>query len=215
SHFLYFVYEYVHTHDLHSFLTRRSSDLHKLSKADLVWFLKNIYVSRKTDDAEITMKKQNKAFFQISGAGHEGILSAAAKVLRPSYDYFIPYYRDRALCLGLGHTSYEMLCQANGNTGDTASHGRQMPAHWGNVKLNIVSKSSCTGTQFLQAVGIAEAGRHLKKLKLKDSPVYNDQEIVYVSSGDGTTSQGEFWEGLTTACVNKLPVLFMIEDNGY
>ncbi|MFA5582681.1 MAG: thiamine pyrophosphate-dependent enzyme [Bacteriovoracaceae bacterium] len=188
---------------------------HKLSKADLVWFLKNIYVSRKTDDAEITMKKQNKAFFQISGAGHEGILSAAAKVLRPSYDYFIPYYRDRALCLGLGHTPYEMLCQANGNTGDTASHGRQMPAHWGNVKLNIISKSSCTGTQFLQAVGVAEAGLHLKKMNLKDSPVYNDQEIVYVSSGDGTTSQGEFWEGLTTACVNKLPVLFMIEDNGY
>ena len=188
---------------------------HKLSKADLLWFLNNIYVSRKTDDAEITMKKQNKAFFQISGAGHEGILSAVAKVLKPKHDYFIPYYRDRALVLGLGHTSYEQLCQANGNTGDTASHGRQMPAHWGNVKLNIVSKSSCTGTQFLQAVGIAEAGLHLKKMKLKDSPVYNDREIVYVSCGDGTTSQGEFWEGLTTACVNKLPVLFMVEDNGY
>lgn len=187
----------------------------KLSKADLKWFLKNVYVSRKTDDAEITMKKQNKAFFQISGAGHEGILSATAKVLKPKHDYFIPYYRDRALCLGLGVTPYEMLCQANGNTGDTASHGRQMPAHWGNVKLNIISKSSCTGTQFLQAVGVAEAGLHLKKMKLKDSPVYNDQEIVYVSCGDGTTSQGEFWEGLTTACVNKLPVLFMVEDNGY
>ncbi len=187
----------------------------KLTKADLKWFLHNIYVSRKTDDAEISMKKQNKAFFQISGAGHEGILSATAKVLKPKHDYFIPYYRDRALCLGLGVTPYEMLCQANGNTGDTASHGRQMPAHWGNVKLNIVSKSSCTGTQFLQAVGVAEAGLHLKKMKLKDSPVYHDQEIVYVSCGDGTTSQGEFWEGLTTACVNKLPVLFMVEDNGY
>lgn len=188
---------------------------HKLTKADLNWFLKNVYLSRKTDDAEISMKKQNKAFFQISGAGHEGILSAVAKVLKPKHDYFIPYYRDRALVLGLGHTPYEQLCQANGNTGDTASHGRQMPAHWGNVKLNIVSKSSCTGTQFLQAVGIAEAGLHLKNMKLKDSPVYNDNEIVYVSCGDGTTSQGEFWEGLTTACVNKLPVLFMVEDNGY
>ena len=188
---------------------------HKLTKADLNWFLKNVYLSRKTDDAEISMKKQNKAFFQISGAGHEGILSAVAKVLKPKHDYFIPYYRDRALVLGLGHTPYEQLCQANGNTGDTASHGRQMPAHWGNVKLNIVSKSSCTGTQFLQAVGIAEAGLHLKNMKLKDSPVYNDKEIVYVSCGDGTTSQGEFWEGLTTACVNKLPVLFMVEDNGY
>lgn len=188
---------------------------YKLSKADLIWFLKNVYVSRKTDDAEITMKKQNKAFFQISGAGHEGILSATAKVLKPKHDYFIPYYRDRALCIGLGVTPYEMLCQANGNTGDTASHGRQMPAHWGNVKLNIVSKSSCTGTQFLQACGVAEAGLHLKKMKLKDSPVYNDHEIVYTSCGDGTTSQGEFWEGLTTACVNKLPVLFMVEDNGY
>ncbi len=187
----------------------------KLSKADLTWFLKIIFQSRKTDDAEITMKKQNKAFFQISGAGHEGILSATAKVLKPKHDYFIPYYRDRALCIGLGVTPYEMLCQANGNTGDTASHGRQMPAHWGNVKLNIVSKSSCTGTQFLQACGIAEAGLHLKKVKLKDSPVYHDQEIVYVSCGDGTTSQGEFWEGLTTACVNKLPVMFMVEDNGY
>jgi 2-oxoisovalerate dehydrogenase E1 component len=187
----------------------------KLTKADLLWFLKNIYVSRKTDDTEITMKKQSKAFFQISGAGHEGILSAVAKVLKPKHDYFIPYYRDRALCLGLGVTPYEMLCQANGNTGDTASHGRMMPAHWGNVKLNIINKSSCTGTQFLQACGVAEAGLHLKKMKLKDTPIYHDQEIVYTSCGDGTISQGEFWEGLTTACVNKLPVLFMVEDNGY
>ena len=187
----------------------------KLSKADLLWFLKNIFVSRKTDDAEITMKKQSKAFFQISGAGHEGILSAVAKVLKPKHDYFIPYYRDRALCLGLGVTPLEMLCQANGNVGDTASHGRQMPAHWGNVKLNIVSKSSCTGTQFLQACGIAEAGLHLKKMKLKDTPIYHDHEIVYASCGDGTIAQGEFWEGITTACVNKLPVLFMVEDNGY
>jgi 2-oxoisovalerate dehydrogenase E1 component len=188
---------------------------YKLSEQDMIAFLRNIYLSRKVDDAEITMKKQNKAFFQISGAGHEGVLTAFAKVLKPKHDYFIPYYRDRALCLGLGMTAYEMLCQANGNTGDIASHGRQMPSHWGHVGLNIISKSSCTGTQFLQACGIAEAGLHLKKMKLKDGPVYHDQEIVYVSSGEGTTSQGEFWEGLTTACVNKLPILFMVEDNGY
>lgn len=176
-----------------------------LKKRDLKKMLENIVKSRRLDDAEIRMKKQSKAFFQISGAGHEGILTAASMVLSSKKDQFICYYRDRALCLGLGVSPYEMLCQANGNTGDTASYGRQMPAHWGNKKLNIVTKSSCTGTQFLQAVGLAEAGRKLGK---KD-------EIVYVSSGDGTTSQGEFWEGLTTACVNKLPVLFMIEDNGY
>jgi 2-oxoisovalerate dehydrogenase E1 component len=188
---------------------------YKITKKDLEWFLKNIFLSRKIDDMEISMKKASTAFFQISGAGHEGILSAAAKVLKPAYDYFIPYYRDRALCLGLGVTPYEFLCQANGNIGDTASHGRQMPAHYGNVKLNIISKSSCTGTQFLQAVGIAEAGKYLSKIKLKNGPKYHDDEIVYCSTGDGTTSQGEFWEGLTTACVNKLPVLFMVEDNGY
>jgi 2-oxoisovalerate dehydrogenase E1 component len=187
----------------------------KLTKETLLKFWTNIILSRKIDDAEILMKKQNKAFFQISGAGHEGILTALAQVLRPSYDYFIPYYRDRALCTALGVTAYEMLCQANGNTGDTASHGRQMPAHWGNKKLNIISKSSCTGTQFLQAVGLAEAGKYLNTLKVEDIPTAHKDEIIYVSCGDGTTSQGEFWEGVTTACVNKLPVLFLVEDNGY
>lgn len=196
---------------------------HHLQKTDLVAFLKNIFVSRKTDDAEIFMKKQNKAYFQISGAGHEGILTAVARVLRPSYDFFIPYYRDRALCIGLGVTPYEMLCQANGNIGDTASHGRQMPAHWGHKKLNIINKSSCTGTQFNQACGVAEVGRYLGDLvkeKLLPATIteqipFHGDEIVYVSSGDGTVAQGEFWEGLTTACVRKLPVLFMVEDNGY
>lgn len=190
-----------------------------LKKEDLVAMLRNVYLSRKLDDTEISMKKQTKAYFQISSAGHEGILTAAAKVLKPAYDWFICYYRDRALCTGLGVTPYEMLCQANGNIGDSASAGRQMPAHWGNVKLNIVSKSSCTGTQFLQAAGLAEAGKYLEKLDREgvnlEGRTYQKDEIVYVSTGDGTTSQGEFWEGVTTACVNKLPVLFMVEDNGY
>lgn len=186
---------------------------YNLTKKDMLGFLFNIYTSRKVDDAEITMKKQSKAFFQISGAGHEGILSATAKLMKPAHDWFICYYRDRALCLGLGVTPYEMLCQANGNTGDAASHGRQMPSHFGHVKYNIVSKSSCTGTQFLQACGLAEAGLWFKELKQKEK--YFDDEIIYVSTGDGTVAQGEFWEGLTTAIVNKLPVLFMVEDNGF
>ena len=178
----------------------------------------NIITSRKLDDAEITMKKQSKAYFQISGAGHEGILTACSMVLKPKYDFFIPYYRDRALCLGLGVTPYEMLCQANGNIGDKASHGRQMPAHWGHVDYNIINKSSCTGTQFLQGVGVAEAGQYLSKMAkggVDHQHAYHDDEIVYVSCGDGTTSQGEFWEALTTAVVNKLPVLFLVEDNGF
>jgi 2-oxoisovalerate dehydrogenase E1 component len=192
---------------------------YKLGKVEMLEMLSNIYTSRKIDDAEISMKKQSKAFFQISSAGHEGILTAAARVLKPTHDWFLGYYRDRALCLGLGVTPYEMLCQANGNTGDTASHGRMMPAHWGNKKLNIVNKSSCTGTQFLQACGLAEAGLWYKKLqvehKIDTKGLYHDDEIIYVSTGDGTIAQGEFWEGLTTACVNSLPVLFMVEDNGF
>jgi len=193
---------------------------YKLGKKELVELLENVYTSRKVDDAEITMKKQSKAYFQISGAGHEGILSAAAKVLKPKHDWFLCYYRDRALCLGLGVTPYEMLCQANANVGDKASHGRMMPAHWGHVDLNIVNKSSCTGTQFLQACGLAEAGLWYKRLteeyKIKGHEnKYYDDEIIYVSTGDGTIAQGEFWEGLTTAIVNNLPVMFMVEDNGF
>ena len=167
-----------------------------LKKADLVAMLRNVYLSRKLDDTEIAMKKQTKAYFQISSAGHEGILTAAAKVLKPAHDWFICYYRDRALCTGLGVTPYEMLCQANGNVGDSASYGRQMPAHWGNVKLNIVNKSSCTGTQFLQAVGLAEAGKYLEKLDGEgvdlEGRTYHKDEIIYVSSGDGTTSKESF-----------------------
>ena len=188
-----------------------------LLKTDLLSMLQNVYLSRKLDDAEIAMKKQAKAFFQISGAGHEGVLTGFGRLLRGGYDYFFPYYRDRALCLSVGVTPYEMLCQANGNMGDTSSYGRQMPAHWGNRKLNIVTQSSCTGTQFLQAVGAADAGSYLQGLtgKKNDRPTFNKDEIIYVSCGDGTTAQGEFWEAVTSACVNALPVLFLVEDNGY
>ncbi len=193
---------------------------HGLSKGKMLQMLRTVHLSRKLDDTEIAMRKKQQAFFQISGAGHEGVLVAAASVLRPAYDYFLCYYRDRALCLGLGVTPYEMLCQANGNLGDSSSKGRQMPAHWGNKALNIVNKSSCTGTQFLQAVGLAEGGRYLATLSKKDkkaaaSHPFHKDEIVYTSCGDGTTAQGEFWEALTTASVQKLPVLFHVEDNAW
>jgi len=177
-----------------------------LDPDQLIRAFRIMHTARRLDDREITLKRQNRIYFQISGAGHEAIQVAAGMVLRSGHDWIYPYYRDRALCLTLGVTPYEMLQQAAGAAEDPASGGRQMPSHWGHRRLNIVSSSSPTGTQFAQAAGCAEASR------------YRDpagDEITLVASGEGATSEGEFWETLNISCLKRLPLIFLIEDNGY
>src|SRR5687767_6233011 len=195
----------------------REGEHEGLTRDELLAAYRLMLLSRKIDDKEIQLKNQSQAFFQISGAGHEAVLVAAGQHLRAGYDWFFPYYRDRALCLSLGFTPLEMFLSSVGAKDDPSSGGRQMPSHWGNRRLNIPSQSSATGTQCLHAVGCAEAT--IIYQRVTDIPdrhaKFRDDEITYVSLGDGATSEGEFWESLNTACTKRLPILYLCEDNGY
>jgi len=189
----------------------------RLSRELLVGAYRMMYLSRRVDDKEIQLKRQNRAFFQINGVGHECIGVAAALHLKPGYDWFFPYYRDRAFCLQLGVTPYEMLLASVGAKDDPASGGRQMPSHWSSKKLHIVSQSSPTGTQVLHAVGAAEASWYFAQVQeaAELAGSFHADEAVYVSVGDGATSEGEFWESMNWSANRKLPVLFVVQDNGY
>jgi 2-oxoisovalerate dehydrogenase E1 component len=184
-----------------------------LTREQLVAAYRTMLLSRRVDDKEIQLKRQNKTFFQISSAGHEAVTTAAAMVLKPAYDWFYLYYRDRAICLSVGMTPAEMLYSAVGAAADPNSGGRQMPSHWGFKKSNVVSVSSPTGTQFLQGVGAAEASYRAELLGTKDG--FHGDEVVLITTGEGQTSEGEFYESLSTACNLGLPVVYLVEDNGY
>ncbi len=198
----------------------------ELTAQHMVEIYRLMFLSRSVDDREILLKRQQKIFFQLSCAGHEALQVGAALALRPGYDWFFPYYRDRALCLALGVTPYDMMLQAVGAASDPASGGRQMPTHWSSRPLHIVSGSSATATQLLHAVGCAEAGRFFSRnpgaaakaegdyRAFRDVDFHGD-EVALACVGEGSTSQGEFWEAINTASNQKLPVIFCVEDNGY
>ncbi|GAC1532392.1 MAG: dehydrogenase E1 component subunit alpha/beta [Acidimicrobiales bacterium] len=197
-------------------ITTRDLQLaHGIPASEAVEDFRLACLSRALDDREMTLQKQSRVFFQISGAGHEALLLGLARYLRPGYDWFFPYYRDRALLLGLGVSPYEMLLQAVGSADDPASGGRQMPCHWGDTARHVVSQTSPTGSQCLPAVGCAEAGRYIVRRPDLPGCSARGDEVTYVSLGEGATSEGEFWESLNTACTIHLPLVYVVADNGF
>ena len=201
-------------------VTSARPDIHsenvELSHEQLLNFYRTMLLSRRLDDKELQLKNQSLSYFQISGAGHEAIQVAAGLALRPGFDWIFPYYRDRALCLTLGITPSDMLLNAVGSKDDPNSGGRQMPTHWSSTELRIVSSSSCCTTQCLHAVGAAEASGLLQNLATSAASISDQQdEVVLVTLGDGQTSGGEFWESLNTASNRRLPIVYLVEDNGY
>ena len=187
----------------------------QLSREQRVRLYRTIYAARRIDDKEILGKRQNKVFFQINGVGHEAVQAAAAMVFRPGRDWFFFYYRDRALAYGLGYTAKEMFLGSVGSSEDPASGGRQMPSHWGHKDLNIFTTSSPTGSQLLQAVGAAEAVLRAEQCGMSEQLGIASDEVVLTTTGDGTCSQGEFWEAISNAVNLRAPVVFLVEDNGY
>src|SRR5208283_1235538 len=175
-----------------------------LNRETLVQAFRIMQMARRLDDREVLLKRQSRIWFQISGAGHECVQAAAGLLLKPGEDWFFTYYRDLALALGV--TPQQMLLSSGGAAADPFSGGRQMPSHWSDPALNVFTGSSPTGTQFLQAVGAAEARRLVNP---------GSRELTLCTTGEGATSEGEFWESLNAACLGRLPVLYLVEDNGY
>jgi 2-oxoisovalerate dehydrogenase E1 component len=186
-----------------------------LTRDQRITLFRTIYAARRIDDREITGKRQNKVFFQINGCGHEAVQAAAALCTRPGHDWFFFYYRDRALAYGLGMTAQEMFLGSVGSKDDPGGGGRQMPGHWSSPRLNIFTTSSPTGSQFLQAVGAGEAILRAEQGGLLETLGIPGDGIILVTSGDGTVAQGEFWESINSAVNLKVPVVFLIQDNGY
>jgi len=180
-------------------------EYHGFDRETLIQAFRIMQMARRIDDREVILKRQNRIWFQISGAGHECIQTAAGLLLRPGEDWFFTYYRDRALALALGVTPEQMLLASVGAAAETFSGGRQMPSHWSDPALHIFTGSSPTGTQFVQAMGAADARRLVNP---------GSQDLTLCCSGEGATSEGEFWESLNVACLDRLPLLYLVERHG-